>query len=84
MYKYLGAPDFSLVVDFLPESRKRNPYGSDVFYCMYATWVNMLAEQHETQKAWIAILREIHLHARLSAHVTVLAALKIVLPPSSH
>ena len=44
----------------------------------------MLAEQHETQKAWIAIVREIRLHAMLSAYATVLTALKIVLPPSSH
>ena len=42
-----------------------------------------MAEQHETAKAWIAIARDIHLHAMLGACATVLTALKIVFPPSS-
>ena len=77
-------PIFPWSWSFLLKSQKGNPYSSGVFCCRYATWVDMLAEHHETTKAWIAIAREIRLHAMLGACASVLTALKIVPPPSSH
>ena len=77
-------PIFPWSWSFLLKSQKGSPYGSGVFCCRYATWVGILAEQHEATKAWIAIAREIRLPAMLGACATVLTALKTVLPPSSH